>query len=93
MVNKTNEAKEHVIPLMEELKKQCLLNGIPCFVSVAVGDFLDPKTNEPMTKYVSEIVSPAVVETKLVDDRITKMLNVINGFDTVDPNLKFEVDF
>lgn len=141
MEDKTKIIESEIIPHMVEIRKACLLYGIPCFMSVTAGDFeeiakrkivknadgtktvtnvtddmdddsasIDDsgeekkkkkkkvtiekyKTGRTYTKYISEIVSPTVVQERVVDDKITKMLNVMNGFDTVDPNLKFEVDF
>ena len=116
MDNKTQVVEEKIIPLMLELKKTCLLNGIPLFESIAVGDFRETEakkvdtedvnengkakkklvhneTGNIYTKYISEIVSPAIIEESLADDKITKMLNVMNGYDTVNPDTRFEFDF
>lgn len=93
MDNKLEVVKENIIPVLQELKKQCLLAGVPFFASIAAGDIVDPETKEETTRYISEIITPVVVNTKLTDDKITKMLNIMNGFDVVDPNIKFEVNF
>ena len=63
-----------------QIKKICINNNIPYFMSFAVAD------DGVDTKYMNEIYSPAVsFGAELSDDKITPMINVVNGFKTVPP--------
>jgi len=86
-IDNTHIIMTEIAPLVEQIKKICAINKIPFFFSVLA-------TNSNLkTKYISEILSPAVAEKELKDDRITPMLNVANGFDTVHPMFESYFDF
>lgn len=57
----------------------CKKNGVPYFLVIAGSD------NGQETEYHTQFLTPGVSGTKLSDDKITKMLNVMNGFNTVPP--------
>lgn len=75
MDNKT-EFIQNVKQLVRDLKKLCLNNSAPMFVTVYV-----PGKDE----YISDIVSPSVLGTDIKPDLISGHLNVANGFHTVLP--------
>lgn len=87
MMNQTKLIADEIAPHVEAIKLACVKNGIPFFFSIAAED--DGKT----TKYISEILSPKISGTQLTEDRITNMLNVANGFNTVPPMYESVIDF
>ncbi len=85
--NNKKVIKDEIVDTVLRLKALCRQYGIPCFV--AMPEVEDGKK----TQYYTEILSPAVLEMELSDDRISQMINVINGFDTVPPRSAIEIDF
>lgn len=79
--------KEKIAKPLKEIMNVCRENEIPVFFAVAVTD------DGEKTEYLSEILSPAVAEKELTDDKITKMLNVMNGFDTLPPRETIMAEF
>ena len=67
---------QNVKQVIRDLKKLCLNNSIPMFVTVYVPD---------KDEYISDIVSPSVLGLDLKPDIISGHLNVANGFHTVLP--------
>lgn len=65
-----------IISSINEIKRICLNQRIPMFVTVFLPD---------RKEYISDIVSPAVLDIEIEPDRITEHLNVANGFHTVLP--------
>ena len=65
-----------IIADINEIRRICLNQCIPMFVTVYLPD---------RKKYLSDIVSPAVLGINIEPDRITEHLNVANGFHTVLP--------
>lgn len=61
---------------MKEIRRICLNQRIPMFISVYLPD---------KKKYLSDVVSPAVLGINIEPDRITEHINVANGFHTVLP--------
>lgn len=79
--------KSKIMKPLTEIVKTCKENSIPFFFAIPTSD------NGKQTEYFSEILSPAVAEQELSDDKITKMLNVMNGFETIPPRESFIVNF
>lgn len=78
---------EHVEPLVREVRKACYEQKIPMFFTAAVSD------GKQGTEYRSAMISPGLVDVTLSDNRIAKMANVANGFDTVPPAEVMELEF
>lgn len=76
-MNKEEIYQKEIMPLMKKIEDICKKNSIPNFMAVAVAD--DGKE----TVYKHFFLTPAVAEEEVADDKITKMLNVMNGFNTV----------
>lgn len=79
--NKEKYFEEKVKPLRDEFIRVCTLGQIPTFVTCAIKN-----EGSRTTKYDSDIVSALTNDVKLNDDKITKMANVLNGFDVVETN-------
>lgn len=71
---------------MTELKLLCNKYRCPMFVSVCV------KNDKKRTEYVSDMVGAYSNDIHLMDDKIPKFVNVLNGFDTVPPHDDFEIE-
>ena len=70
---------EELAKKINEIDQYCKKNNIPYFFAV-------PPANESEgTTYFYSYLSPGVAEIKLTDDKISKMMNVANGFNTVPP--------
>lgn len=82
-----NIVKTKIAKPLGEIAKVCRENKIPFFFAVPVFN------DEEKTDYYTEILSPAVAEQELTDDKITKMLNVMNGFDTLPPREPIMAEF
>lgn len=80
MYNKRKEYEEIIKPLQDAFVSECSLRGIPMFCTVAVENV---GTN---TKYASDMVSAVTNKVDLSDDKIVKMVQVLNGFDVVESN-------
>lgn len=74
-------------PLVEEINEICISEKIPYFATFVISD------KEGKTEYETYRLTPGVAEVKINDDRITKMLNVANGFDTIPPHKMLELEF
>lgn len=68
---------EKIAPLVQSLIQACNEEKIPAFVTVAV------RNTEDDTEYVSGMVSAFDSNIRLENDKFTKLVNVMNGFDTV----------
>lgn len=79
---------KNIRPKMQELAKACAASNTPFFASVALNE-----DNENKTTYEVACLTPGVAGVVLNEDKITRMLNVINGFDTVPPHQTIEIDF
>lgn len=88
MANIDNRKKieKDLIPLISQLKEYCKNNKIPMFLSIVSTD------NGSETNYFSEIISPTSLNVNISDDKITSMINVINGFRTIPPHKTLEVE-
>lgn len=86
-MNRKNVYNEHIESLVQEVKLSCYEHRIPMFFSAAICD------EHGKTEYKNVMISPALVDTRLSDDRISKMVNVMNGFDTVPPSEVMEIEF
>ena len=57
----------------------CKNNNLPFFIGIPV------ENTKEGTSYFYSYLTPAVSGMELTEDKITKMLNVANGFNTVPP--------
>lgn len=71
---------------IQELTKYCMFNGIPLFVTACIDD------NGKKSEYISEMVSPDVLDVNLSDNRFPKYVNIGLGFDTVPANEIIEIE-
>lgn len=77
--DKTKSYKEHIQPIVEQLKMRCEAHDIPMFVTCCV------KSTEEETKYIREGVCTGSKKYQLADDQIEKHLLVANGFKVSPP--------
>ena len=75
-MDRKTEFIENIKQAIRDLKKLCLNNSAPMFVTVYV-----PGKDE----YISDMVSPSVLGIDIKPDLISGHLNVANGFHTVLP--------
>ncbi len=87
LYNADKETMAEIAEHVAELKKICNKNKMPFFISVAIEE------NGSETKYMSDILTPTTLNQNLTNDKITKMINVINGFDVVYPNKVEDVKY
>lgn len=78
--------QEKLVPLINEIKSICYKDSTPFFITVALDE-------EEKTVYESECLTSGVLEKKVTDDKIAKMINVINGFETVPTHEILEINF
>lgn len=72
--DKTEEYKEHIQDIIQELVTQCTLHSIPMFVTCCT------KSTEEQTVYKrNTATSPFKFQINLVDDQITKHIAVSTG--------------
>jgi len=57
----------------------CKSNKLPYFIGIPV------ENTKEGTSYFYSYLTPAVSGVELTEDKVTKMLNVANGFNTVPP--------
>lgn len=69
------------------LSALCYQNGIPVFISTAVANTEDGKT-----EYRNEYVSPEKAGVRLTDDQLSRHVNILNGFMTILPSKMDEID-
>lgn len=84
--DKTKVFKKECKPLLDELVLKCSLYKIPFFWTACV------KNDENKSKYVNDAVATGSRDIKLTDDKISKFLAVINGFDVVPHREELEID-
>lgn len=75
--NKETNYNEKIKEKVDSLLLACRVEGIPCFVSVAVAN------DNKKTLYKSDSITPNSLKVKLTDDKISSHINVLNGFKTV----------
>jgi len=85
MVNVNEFSKEsvyvlHIDAAVKELAALCYNHRIPMFFSAAVAN-----TDNGKTIFKNEYVSPAKVDVVLLDDQLSRHVNVKNGFVTSMP--------
>lgn len=85
--DRTNEYKNSIEPLLQEIRAKCYAAEIPFFFLAAVADA------KGVTEYKSEIVDTYPNGISLSNDVFPKLLNVMNGFDTIPPSAPMEMDF
>ena len=85
--NKEKVVKSEIVPLMEALLKVCNEQQVPIFISVA------SKNSEEGTSYELISLSPDVLGVSLADNKFSKFVNVMNGFETVPPRTILELDY
>lgn len=75
--NKRNVYKDILEKKVEELKKLCIREGVPMFVSFAI------ENNLERTVYQNDAIFPFDLDVKLKNNLYPLHLNVLNGFKTV----------
>ena len=85
--DKTEEYNKILSGLMHNVIKYCSANGIPVFISACI------KNDKDGSLYKSDMVSAASADIKLIDDKLVKFVNVLNGFDTVPKHDDIEMNF
>ena len=95
-------------PLIKQIKIICLKNNIPFFFAMARKDDdevteYDVETSKEdlkkkaedgsLKEYYADMLTPIVSGTKLTQDKITKMLCIMAGFDVIPPKETIEIDF
>lgn len=71
--SKKDKFMKNIKPKVEELIVECRKEGIPLFVSLCYAG------NEEKSNYFSSIVSPKILDIKLVDDYLSEYLKVARG--------------
>lgn len=87
-MNKNNIYQSQLADKVSEIRKICIQERIPCFMSFAVKDDGDK------TEYQHEMVSTGLADESLSQDYIADFINIINGLydknpgavDNEDPN-------
>lgn len=75
-----NEIKQHV----EEIQRICVKNDIPFLYSFAI------KNTKKGTEYKNNVVTTANLDFELTDDRITKCLCAMNGWEVKIPGVEID---
>lgn len=83
--NKEAVYNEEVAPLVEKIRSLCTIKGIPFFFGACVKN----EDNASEYRYNGNFCGSSGFI--LYDDRITKCLNVVNGFDTVPRREKIDL--
>ena len=78
--NKESEYDAHIATVVNELSALCYKYGIPMFFTAAISNTEDGKT-----EFRNEYVSATKTGVDLLDDQLSKHVNVKNGFNTVIP--------
>ena len=73
--------ENEIMSLVQEIKKKCVLNKIPCFVCAAVAN------NAKKTEYIYDGVLTGTLGINLTDDKFSKHLCVANGFEIKAPGV------
>lgn len=83
--NKKKEFEKEILPLLDEVRKKCMLMQIPFFYSTAVAN------EDNTTDYVSDGILTGSFDIILYDDKFTNFLLAIQekGFRVV-PNIRSE---
>jgi len=85
--NKESAYDAHIDAAAKALAVLCYKYGIPMFFSAAVANTEDGKT-----RFRTEYVSAGKVGAALLDDQLSRHVNVKNGFDTVMPSKLDEIE-
>ena len=81
------EYNKKIKPTMEKITLLAMKEEVPFFAAFAVTE------KDGSISYETSCLTPGVIGKPLEDDRITKMINVINGFDTIPPHQTIEIEF
>ena len=84
--NKNEVYNKEIVGKVHELKVLCKKENIPFFFAACVGN------NDVGSKYELEMLSPAICDTKLADDWISKFVAISRGFDAVPREKVVELD-
>lgn len=85
--NKTESYKNTILPLLEQIEQLCKMEKLPFFFTIAIAN------DKKGTKYESTALTPVPMELMLAEDKIVKHINVVNGFDTIPPEMIPELEF
>lgn len=78
---------QQIYDKINEIKLLCNREKIPMFFACAT------KNDGKGTVYETEFIGTGSNEITLKDDKITDFINVVNGFNTIPPKSKMEIDF
>lgn len=85
--NKKKIYEEQIFDKINELKLLCNSEKIPMFFACAI------ESNDKKTIYETEYVGSKSNEIELKDDKITNLINVMNGFETIPSQKIIEIDY
>ena len=85
--NQKEVYEKEIAPKLEEVKKLCVLNGIPLFFTACVSN------SEEGSIYENEVVSPDMLDLELKTNHFSRHINVLSGFATVPSNEMIELKF
>lgn len=85
--DKSFEFTEEISPLLNELKKKCLVHGVPMITVFAI------KNDNMGTEYANEMLSAMQVSRNLTDNKIAEIVKILNGFIAVPDDNPLEMDF
>ena len=86
--------EEQIAPHVREIRKICGIEKIPCFMLFELDDNASVDKDNLLTfEYEVEAISPGFLGVKATNDKVTQMINVMNGFDVVPPREPMEMFF
>lgn len=74
--DKAKDYKKKILPLLEEVKRECHYLDIPFFYAAGI------KSDEKGVTFDSDILSPSVLSLNLNDNRFVEFMKVMAGFVT-----------
>ena len=87
IMNKKKIYEEKIAPLAQTLMQACSEEKIPVFITAAVSN------NDVSTDYVTNMSSALVNDVLLGNDKFPKLVNVMNGFDTVPHSDPIDIEY
>lgn len=88
MSSKKKEYTSLVEPKIEEIVRICNENKIPFFMTFMVND----KGNS-VEDFKTKTLSTSVLDVNTNDETFAKLINVMNGFETIPPQDTIEIEY
>lgn len=85
--DKSDGYKNDIEPIVNNLLLACSKEKIPVFVTMAV------KNTDEGTEYMTSMISATVNGVVLENDSFPKLVNVMNGFDTIPHSDPIELEY